>query len=185
MLHLTERFPKPATHWGRRLLIAALVGSVAGLAAALLDWAIRTGSDLLIGRFTHLAGRRRKQQPGMEEISNFGFPFGINGSGRVQAGGGDEAIRGKIIQVLFTARGERVHRPEFGCGLFNLVFEPNNEVLAAAVEFTIGQALTRWLRDEIIVDGVRADSSDETIQVEVAYTRRKDLVRQAVRIQFR
>ena len=117
--------------------------------------------------------------------TSFGFPFGVNGAGRVQATGGDEAIRGKIIQVLFTARGERVHRPEFGCGLFNLVFEPNNEILAAATEFTIGQALTRWLRDEIIVDGVRAEAADETVLVEVAYTRRKDLARQAVRIQFK
>lgn len=53
MLHITEQLPKPATRWGRRLLIASVVGVVAGLAAALLDWAIRFGSGLLIGRFTH------------------------------------------------------------------------------------------------------------------------------------
>jgi len=117
--------------------------------------------------------------------TSFGFPFRVDGAGRIHATGGDEAIRGKIIQVLFTARGERVHLPEFGCGLFNLVFEPNDDILAAATEFTIGQALTRWLRDDVVVDGVSVESVDEKIFVEVAYTKRQDLARQAVRIEFR
>lgn len=119
------------------------------------------------------------------EQTTFGFPFAVNGAGRISATGGDEAIRGKIIQVLFTAPGERVNLPEFGCGLFNLVFEPNNPILAAAIEFTVGQALTRWLGDDILVDTVEVDAWDETVTVEVVYTKRQDLSRQAVRIQFR
>lgn len=114
----------------------------------------------------------------------FGFPFKVNEAGRVSASGGDEAIRGKIIQVLFTAPGERVNLPEFGCGLFNLVFEPNDSILAAALEFTAGQALNQWLGDDILVDGVDVDSSEGLVTVEVAYTKRQDLSRQAVRIQF-
>ncbi len=121
----------------------------------------------------------------MEEKSSFGFPFAFDAGGRVSATGGDEAIRGKIIQVLFTAPGERVNRPEFGCGLLNLVFDPNNQILAAASEFTIGQALARWLRDDIVVDAVDARSAEESIVIEVAYTRRRDLTKQAVRIHFR
>jgi uncharacterized protein len=116
---------------------------------------------------------------------NFGFPFTVNAAGQVAVGEGDEALRGQIIQVLFTAPGERVVRPDFGCGLFNLVFEPNNTILAAAMEFTIGQALTRWLGDVIIVDGVEVDAVDETITIEVAYTKRADLSRKALRVQFR
>ena len=116
--------------------------------------------------------------------TSFGFPFAINASSRVNATGGDEAMRGKIIQVLFTAPGERVNRPDFGCGLFNLVFEPNNSILAAAMEFTVGQALTRWLGNDIAVDGVDVTSVEETITVEIAYTNKSDLSRQAVRIHF-
>ena len=115
----------------------------------------------------------------------FGFPFAVAPSGRVAVTGGDETIRGKIIQVLFTAPGERVNRPDFGCGLFNLVFEPNSEILAAAVEFTVGQALTRWLGDEIRVDGVDVDAAGETLAVEIAWANKADLSRQAVHIQFR
>ena len=115
----------------------------------------------------------------------FGFPFAIDTTGRVSATGGDDRLRGKIIQVLFTAPGERINKPDFGCGLFNLVFEPNNAILASAMEFTIGQALTRWLGDEIVVDGVDVTSAEETVSVEIAYTKRVDLAKRAVRIHFR
>lgn len=121
----------------------------------------------------------------MTETTTFGFPFAINKAGTVSASGGDEAIRGKIIQVLFTAPGERVNMPEFGCGLFNLVFEGNNTVLAAAMEFTIGQALARWLDKEIMVEGIEVQSQEETITVEVSYTRKLDLSKETVRIHFR
>lgn len=121
----------------------------------------------------------------MTEITSFGFPFAVNQSGRINATGGDEAIRGQIIQVLFTAPGERVNRPEFGCGLFNLVFEPNNDVLAATMAFTIGQALTRWLGEVIRVDGVDIDPGGEMIAVEIAYTKKQDLSARTVRIQFK
>jgi len=117
--------------------------------------------------------------------STFGFPLAVNATGHISATGGDEAIRGKIIQVLFTAPGERVNLPQFGCGLFNLVFEPNNEILAAAMEFTVGQALSRWLKEDIIVDGVKVNSIAETATIEIAYTKKQDLAKQAVRIQFK
>jgi len=118
--------------------------------------------------------------------TGFGFPFGVASTGTIQPDQDEDVqLRGRIIQVLFTAPGERVNRPDFGCGLFNLIFEPNDAVLAAALEFTVGQALTRWLGDEIMVDGVDVAAIEETATVEVAYTKRTDLSRQAIRIQFR
>lgn len=115
----------------------------------------------------------------------FPFPFNVGDGGHILATGGDEAIRAKIIQVLFTAPGERVNKPTFGCGLFNLVFEPNNPVLAAAMEFSIGQALVRWLEDDIVVDVVDVEAEEENVHVEITYMRRQDLARQAVHIQFK
>ena len=118
--------------------------------------------------------------------TGFGFPFGVSTAGTIRPDPDENVdLRGKIIQVLFTAPGERVNQPDFGCGLFNLVFEPNNTILAAAMEFTIGQALARWLGNLLIVGGVNVDVQDETITVEVAYTRRSDLAAQAVRIRYR
>jgi len=117
--------------------------------------------------------------------NSFSFPFVVDAGGHVSVSGGDEAIRGRIIQVLFTAPGERVNMPTFGCGLFNLVFEPNNSILASAMEFTVGQALTRWLADDIVVDGVNVNSVEETITIEITYTRKTDLAKKMVRIHFK
>lgn len=118
--------------------------------------------------------------------TGFGFPFGANAAGAIAPDPNEDAqLRGKVIQVLFTAPGERVNQPEFGCGLFNLVFDPNNTIAAAAVEFSIGQALSRWLGDALVVGAVDVQAGDEVLTVEVAYVRRKDLSRQAVRVQFK
>lgn len=115
----------------------------------------------------------------------FGFPFRIGEVGGVMASGGDEAIRNKIVQVLMTAPGERVHQPEYGCGLLNMVFEPNDSVLATTLQFTISQALTRWLDEEIQTDAVTVKVIDDNIVVEVIYTKRETMRQQAVRVQFK
>jgi Bacteriophage baseplate protein W len=118
--------------------------------------------------------------------TGFGFPFGVSSDGAIIPDPDEDVdLRGKIIQVLFTTPGERVNHPEFGCGLFNLVFDPSNAVLAAATEFTIGAALTRWLGELLLVDGVNVTAGDEAVTVEVAYVNRKDLSREAVSIRFR
>jgi uncharacterized protein len=116
----------------------------------------------------------------------FDFPFAVNPEGGIApARDENEVLRGKIIQVLFTAAGERVNQPDFGCGLFNLVFDPNNTIMAAAAEFTVGQALTRWLGEEIVVGGVDVRARDEALTVEVAYIRRSDLSQQGIRVRLR
>ena len=61
------------------------------------------------------------------------FPFRPDARGRAAQVWGDRHIRDMIEQVLFTVPGERVNRPDFGCGLLQLVFAPNSEALAAAV----------------------------------------------------
>ena len=115
------------------------------------------------------------------------FPFAASPSGAIKAADDDADLRGMIVQVLFTAPGERVNQPSFGCGIHNLVFDANTPVLASAVEFTAGQALTRWLGEHIIVERVDVDTTrhEGAMTVEVVYTRRRDTARQSVRITFK
>ena len=54
------------------------------------------------------------------------FPYHFSGLGRTATTDRDDHIRDLIEQVLFTAPGERVMRPDFGAGLLALVFEPNS-----------------------------------------------------------
>ncbi len=44
-------------------------------------------------------------------------------------------------QVLFTRSGERVNRPKFGCGVGQVVLEPNSQEVAAAAQFLVHVSL--------------------------------------------
>jgi|SRR5947209_454153 len=118
------------------------------------------------------------------DTTGLAFPLKVDDLGQIAAQTGDEGIRARIVQLLMTSPGERVHLPEFGCGLRDLVFDPNNEILAAATEFTVNAALQRWLGSEIIVEGVDISSVEAELTVEVAYVRRDQLERGKVKILF-
>ena len=112
------------------------------------------------------------------------FPFTIDNLGRVATQTGDENLHARIIQVLLTSPGERVNLPEFGCGLRELLFDPNNEILAATTEFSVSRTLVRWLGDEILVEQVAVTHEDGTLEVEVVYVRRDSLETGRVKIAF-
>lgn len=107
-------------------------------------------------------------------MSALDFPFSFDVRGRAATTGADDHVRDMIHQVLFTNPGERVNRPDFGCGLLQLVFMPNSDVLATATQFTVTAALQRWLADVVDVEEVRITNLDEQLHVDVRYTRRDD-----------
>jgi uncharacterized protein len=102
----------------------------------------------------------------------FDFPYHIDGRRRTAETGEDDHIRDLIHQVLFTNPGERVNRPDFGCGIAQLVFMPNSDVLAAATQFLIHGALTRWLDGVIAVQRVEVVAAGNALTVIVAFTKR-------------
>lgn len=75
-----------------------------------------------------------------------------------------------IRQLLLTNPGERVNRPDFGCGLRQMVFAPLSDVTANLAQVTVLQSLNKWLSDLIRVDEVTATAGGETLEVRVAYT---------------
>ena len=99
-------------------------------------------------------------------------PFSIDPRGGATTVGADDHVRDMILQVLFTNPGERVNRPEFGCGLKSLVFMPNNPAIAAATQALVKGALQKWLEREIEVESVEAEARDSALVVTVAYRRR-------------
>lgn len=101
------------------------------------------------------------------------FPYQIARNGRTAQTGTEDHIRDLIEQVLFTAPGERVNRPTFGCGLLQLVFAPNSPELAAATQFLVQGSLQQWLGDLILVNAVEVESLDATLRVSVVYTLRR------------
>ena len=101
---------------------------------------------------------------------NLRFPYQFDGRGRTAEAEEAAYIRGLVEQVLFTAPGERVMRPEFGSGLMQLVFAPNSPELAATIEALVQGALQQWLSHLLRIDEVSAGSREATLTVTVRYT---------------
>jgi uncharacterized protein len=99
------------------------------------------------------------------------FPFRFDGRGRTATTDRDGWVRDLIIQVLFTSPGERVNRPDFGCGLRRLVFMPNSDALATATQFQVQTALQRWLAEVIKVQDVLVAPRDGELAITVVYIR--------------
>jgi len=100
------------------------------------------------------------------------FPFHIDGRGRSAETAEDDHIRDMIFQVLFTNPGERVNRPDFGCGVKQLVFMPNSDALATATQFLVQGSLQRWLDGVIQVESVDVESVESELRVSVVYSKR-------------
>jgi phage baseplate assembly protein W len=102
----------------------------------------------------------------------FDFPFHLDGRGRGAETDQDDHIRDMIYQVLFTNPGERVNRPDFGCGLKQMVFMPNSDALAAATQLLVQGSLQRWLDQVINVENVSVEAVDAELRVTVVYSKR-------------
>ena len=97
------------------------------------------------------------------------FPFHVDGRGRTAAADPDRHLRDLIEQVLFTAPGERVMRPDFGSGLLGLTFEPGGPELVATTQYLVQGALQQWLGHLIAVDAVEVSHLEGTLSVSVSY----------------
>jgi phage baseplate assembly protein W len=80
-----------------------------------------------------------------------------------------EHVEQLVRQVLLTAPGERIMRPDFGCGVKRLVFAPSGEVAATLAQTTIYEALTRWLDTVISVHEVSVRAVEERLDIRIGY----------------
>jgi uncharacterized protein len=100
------------------------------------------------------------------------FPLSYDVSGYSTTTDADDHIRDMIYLVLFTAPGERVNKPEFGCGVKQLVFAPLSDALAAATEQLIHGSLIRWLDPVISLEKVETRANEATLEILISYVRR-------------
>jgi phage baseplate assembly protein W len=106
-------------------------------------------------------------------MTQLAYPFRFDFRRRTAEAGDDAHLRDLIEQVLFTAPGERVNRPDFGCGLAQLVFAPNSDQLGAATQMVVQSALQQWLGDLIQIDAVEVANEDAILRVTVRYIVRR------------
>jgi phage baseplate assembly protein W len=106
-------------------------------------------------------------------VTGVAFPLRFDGRGQTAESDGDAHIQELIEQVLFTAPGERVNRPDFGSGALQLVFAPGSDDVASTTQFLIRGALQQWLGDIVDVQDVDVQTEDGTLLIRVAYVSRQ------------
>lgn len=103
---------------------------------------------------------------------NIAYPWAIGADGLTANADDTSHVRAMIEQLLLTAPGERVNRPDFGGGLHQLIFAPNSVELASTLQLTLQAAVARYLADVIDVGTLTVTAIDEKLLVEVAYRMR-------------
>lgn len=78
-------------------------------------------------------------------------------------------IRNLIEAVLFTAPGERVNRPEFGSGVYEMLFDSNSDALATAADFLIRSSIQRHLSDLVVIDTLTVQRNEGELKIILSY----------------
>jgi len=97
------------------------------------------------------------------------FPLRTDARGRTATVGAAEHVADLVEAVLFTAPGERVNRPDFGCGVNLILFAPVDAAVVATTDLQVRSGLQRWLGHVIEVDDVAVELGEATVVVRVAY----------------
>jgi uncharacterized protein len=97
------------------------------------------------------------------------YPLSIRREGQIAAADEDAHILQMIKQVLFTNPGERVNRPDFGCGLYGMLFEPMSNEMISVTQALVRGNLVKWLGDLIQIEQLTVEAQDSTLSVGITY----------------
>ena len=99
------------------------------------------------------------------------YPLSVDETGAIAMASGEEAIERSMTMVLSTAPGERVMRPEFGCAIWNQLFDPVNDNTLGLMAQSVRQALGQWEpRIEVISVSAQPEPADHShVLIEIAY----------------
>jgi phage baseplate assembly protein W len=98
------------------------------------------------------------------------FPFRIGSDGRTATPATlEDHVKGEVVQLLLTSRGERPFLPAFGGGLRRLVFERNDDVTAGIAKALISRNLSRWLGHRVSVEDLVVNAVESRLDVDLRY----------------
>lgn len=102
--------------------------------------------------------------------SGFAFPMAIDDQGGIRMVGGTDNIDRSIRLIMGTAYGERPMRPDFGCGIHDLLFDSTSLELLGQVQAQVVASLRRWETRADILDVSATYGDDPTvINIQVTY----------------
>jgi phage baseplate assembly protein W len=100
----------------------------------------------------------------------WGFPVRVGEGGALALAEYEEKVRQSIWIILGTSKGERVMRPDFGCGIYDLVFSSVTPDTAGRVTQAVRQALLFFEpRINVLDVRVRAEDNNQVLLIVVDY----------------
>jgi len=100
----------------------------------------------------------------------WGFPIAPDAGGALEIAAYEESVRQSVWIVLGTAKGERAMRPDFGCGIHDLVFERNTVATAGRVTQSVRDALLMFEpRIELVDVSATPQNGGEVMQISIDY----------------
>jgi phage baseplate assembly protein W len=103
--------------------------------------------------------------------SGFGWPLAADHTGSIRLSDPVADLDRSIEIVLMTAPGERLMRPEFGCRIWELLFEPVTAGLLGLIAEAVRRALSQW-EPRIVVESVDPvpDAQDSSlVRIDITY----------------
>lgn len=99
------------------------------------------------------------------------FPPTLDEQGQIVMAEYEDSVRQAIWMILSTAPGERVMRPDFGCGIYDLVFAPNSPGTAGQVISEVRRALVQWEPriDVLDVDAIPDEAQPNLLLIALSY----------------
>ncbi|MCU1655591.1 MAG: hypothetical protein JWO57_247 [Pseudonocardiales bacterium] len=101
----------------------------------------------------------------------FSWPMSVDHTGAIKMTEAAEDSERSMRIVLMTAPGERVMRPQFGCRIWDLLFEPVTPNLLGLIAEAVREAMAQW-EPRVEVDDVSPlpDSDDGAlVRVQISY----------------
>ena len=101
-----------------------------------------------------------------------GFPPRIAPNGQLVWSNGELNVRESIAIILRTRPGERLLRPDFGCGLDRYLYEPNTISTLRLIQEEIKRAITKW-EPRVTLDDVRVETNAleaRAVDITIVYT---------------
>ncbi|MBQ1267796.1 MAG: GPW/gp25 family protein [Proteobacteria bacterium] len=102
--------------------------------------------------------------------TGFAFPMQIDVLGGTEVSDEDANIRQSMMLILGTAPGERLYRPDFGCAIHDIMFEPNTMLTAAKIEYEVKKSLLAFEPRVADVEVKAAPDIDEPTRMNVSIT---------------
>jgi len=89
------------------------------------------------------------------------FPLQVNAQGAIASSRYEQSIEESIYMILSTAKRERLMMPEFGCGIHDIVFSPNNPAVVTMIVDATRRAL---VASEPRIDVLMVDAETNSVQ---------------------